>query len=281
MSSCSPARAMFGLWPRIAHLWRTRLLRLWLVLLPLYTLQVFVHYGALGADVALADASRIALQDALIWLALSPLVAALYLQRRLLAAPLHNLALHLLAALAVALLHVLLDALLGAAVAGALGGRADPAGLFGFLLPLTLGPNLMLYGLQFGWLVVAERRTPAPPPQPTSAAATSTAVPALCFNDGARRWRIPHADIRRIEAAGNYAAIVHAGGTAIMRTTLSELEHRLAASGFIRVHRSTLINPAHARALTGGAHGDARLKFDDGGEVRVSRRYRAALERAL
>lgn len=55
-------------------------------------------------------------------------------------------------------------------------------------------------------------------------------------------------DIRTIEALGDYV-IVRAGTERLtVRSTLSDLESELAPHGFLRVHRSHVVNPAHVTA---------------------------------
>lgn len=257
-------------------LWRTHLLRLWLLLAPLYALQVYLHYAAIGPQVEPGRAAAIAVQDAALWWLLSPVVALAWLHRRWSASRACDLALHAGLAATVALLHALLDAALGTALRHLAGGQADFAGLLGYLLPTTFGLNLLLYAVQIGWLALWDR---TPPARVEADAASPT--DALVLRDGARRVRIPLADIRRVDAAGNYVAIAHAGGTEVARMPLAEVERRVAGTAIVRVHRSTLVNLAHARELVVLAHGDARLHLDDGSEVKVSRRYRAQVERQV
>ncbi|MBC7769500.1 MAG: LytTR family transcriptional regulator, partial [Phycisphaerales bacterium] len=55
---------------------------------------------------------------------------------------------------------------------------------------------------------------------------------------------------------------------------------RLAARGFVRVHRSRLVNRARIGAIKPTPSGDVEITLDDGRILAGSRRYRAALEAA-
>jgi DNA-binding LytR/AlgR family response regulator len=64
----------------------------------------------------------------------------------------------------------------------------------------------------------------------------------------------------------------------LIRETLAKVEADLAAAGFLRTHRSWLVNPAHVRAVTPAAAGDFKLELDGGLTAPLSRRFPAALE---
>jgi DNA-binding LytR/AlgR family response regulator len=99
------------------------------------------------------------------------------------------------------------------------------------------------------------------------------------IRDGARVTFLEPAQISWIEAAGNYVEI-HAGGAMHMvRGTLAGFEERLAPHGFVRVHRSRLLNRARLQSLKPTPSGDLELMLDDGRVIAGSRRFRAAVER--
>jgi len=82
------------------------------------------------------------------------------------------------------------------------------------------------------------------------------------------------ADVTYIEAAGNYAR-VHAGKEShLIRQTLSDLESRLDAKRFVRIHRSTIVAVDAIRELRPWFGGDAVVVLTDGTELTLSRTYR-------
>jgi two-component system LytT family response regulator len=88
-------------------------------------------------------------------------------------------------------------------------------------------------------------------------------------------------EIDWVEAAGNYA-LLHAGSTShLVRTTLNELHAQLESAGFVRIHRSTLVNLKRVREVRATSGGDALAVLRDGTQLAVSRRLHAALVRRL
>lgn len=99
------------------------------------------------------------------------------------------------------------------------------------------------------------------------------------MRDGARTVRVPLEEIVAVTSARNYVEFHLSGGrNPLVRETLGKVEADLAAAGFLRTHRSWLVNPAHVRAVTPGTAGDFRLELATGLVAPLSRRFPAALE---
>jgi two-component system, LytTR family, response regulator LytT len=65
------------------------------------------------------------------------------------------------------------------------------------------------------------------------------------------------ADVRYVEAQGDYARLHTASGSHLVRVPLAALEERWAPAGFVRVHRSYLVATSHISELRvepGGGH---------------------------
>ena len=89
---------------------------------------------------------------------------------------------------------------------------------------------------------------------------------------------IPAAEVRLIEARGNYALLYTALGKKYMiRETMCALESRLDAAGFVRVHRSAIVNLALVKAVVPRRSGDRMVVLRDGTRLRVGRQYSARL----
>jgi two-component system, LytTR family, response regulator len=89
------------------------------------------------------------------------------------------------------------------------------------------------------------------------------------------------ADIDWVEADGDYVS-VHVGAKSwLLRETIAAAEARLALSGFMRIHRSTLVNIHRVRELLPLSKGEFTVVLLDGTELKLSRNYRFALERLL
>jgi two-component system LytT family response regulator len=89
------------------------------------------------------------------------------------------------------------------------------------------------------------------------------------------------ADIDWVEADGDYVS-VHVGPKSwLLRETIAAAEARLALSGFVRIHRSTLVNIYRVRELLPLSKGEFTVVLRDSTELKLSRNYRFALERLL
>lgn len=99
------------------------------------------------------------------------------------------------------------------------------------------------------------------------------------LRDGARVVRVPLDEIVAVTSARNYVEFHLAGGRKpLVRETLAKVEGELAGAGFLRTHRSWLVNPAHVRAVTPAAAGDFRLELASGLTAPLSRRFPDALD---
>ena len=92
------------------------------------------------------------------------------------------------------------------------------------------------------------------------------------------------ADVRFVEAHGDYARLHTGAGSHLVRVAMSSLEQRWAAAGFVRVHRSYLVSTAHITELRvepGGGHA-VRLGSGEGSTtIPVSRRHTRELKDRL
>jgi DNA-binding LytR/AlgR family response regulator len=106
----------------------------------------------------------------------------------------------------------------------------------------------------------------------------ATAAPTnFDIRDGAKVVRTPVADILAISSAGNYVEFVLADGRKpLMRSSLTAIEAELAAHGFVRTHRSWLVNAARVTELRPEKSGDYAVGLG-GLEAPLSRRFPEAL----
>ncbi|MEG3148260.1 LytTR family DNA-binding domain-containing protein [Sphingomonas sp. ZT3P38] len=92
---------------------------------------------------------------------------------------------------------------------------------------------------------------------------------------------IPLDRIDWIAAAGDYAEVHADGRASLLNESLASLEARLPAAAFARVHRSAIVRLDRLAELRPATHGDALLRLTCGAELRLSRRYRAPIDRYL
>ena len=155
-------------------------------------------------------------------------------------------------------------------------------------LPYEYRKDLLSYLVIGGifWLVARERERQAAAGRAASIAAP-TAEPAgrarpatYDIRDGASILRAPVGEIIAAKAAGNYVEFaLEDGRRPLMRAPLSQVETALAQHGFVRTHRSWLVNAARVRALSPAGSGDFRIDLGCGLTAPLSRRYPNALAR--
>jgi hypothetical protein len=128
------------------------------------------------------------------------------------------------------------------------------------------------------WLLAAALRRPAAAAGPREAAPPPAAESRIEIRDGGRRVWVAPADVLWIEAAGNYVELQLAERAWLQRQTLAAMEKELAEAGFVRIHRSRLVNRRHVRAVESNDSGDFTVTLADGRRIAGSRRWRAALQ---
>lgn len=140
--------------------------------------------------------------------------------------------------------------------------------------PYELRKDAVSYSIiMLAFWLVRERIVGAAAPAPASEPAT------FDIRDGARLVRANLADILAVSSAGNYAEFHLADGRKpLMRASLASLEAKLAEQGFVRTHRSWLVNAARVTELKPEGSGDYAVTL--GGVVApLSRRFPDALAR--
>ena len=88
-------------------------------------------------------------------------------------------------------------------------------------------------------------------------------------------------EIDWIEADDYYAAVHARGKRHLIRESLSSFETRLDPVGFVRVHRSAIVNLDRVRELRAESSGESAVVLRDGTRVPVSRRRREQVADAL
>jgi hypothetical protein len=118
-------------------------------------------------------------------------------------------------------------------------------------------------------------------PAPAAPGATAAVASTYDIRDGARLFRVPVSGILAVASAGNYVEFLLEGGEKrLMRGTLSGVLAELAPAGFIRVHRSWLVNQHAVRVMARERSGDYRLTLTGNQQIPLSRRFRAAVQAA-
>jgi DNA-binding LytR/AlgR family response regulator len=88
---------------------------------------------------------------------------------------------------------------------------------------------------------------------------------------------IDAADIVAVEAEGNYVMLHHKSSAHLLRESISTVEEKLSGRGFIRIHRSVLVNAAKVEEVRRLSTGEHSLRLRNGKEYTVTRTYRRNL----
>jgi DNA-binding LytR/AlgR family response regulator len=85
-------------------------------------------------------------------------------------------------------------------------------------------------------------------------------------------------DILAIEAEGNYVLLRRPTDSYLLRESISTMAEKLQAYGFIRIHRSVLVNASAVEEIHPGTTGEYMLRIAGGREYMVSRTYKSNLK---
>jgi DNA-binding LytR/AlgR family response regulator len=85
-------------------------------------------------------------------------------------------------------------------------------------------------------------------------------------------------DVVVAKAQGNYVALVHKSGSYLVRETMATAEQKLLPLGFVRIHRSILVNTTLVKDLRRDNTGTYVLRTTDGSEHPVGRAYKSNLK---
>ncbi len=88
---------------------------------------------------------------------------------------------------------------------------------------------------------------------------------------------IDPADVVTVEAQGNYVLLRRMSGSDLLRESVSCMAEKLQPYGFVRIHRSVLINASFVEEIHPRTTGEYVLRIKGGKEFHVSRTYKKNL----
>jgi two-component system, LytTR family, response regulator len=88
---------------------------------------------------------------------------------------------------------------------------------------------------------------------------------------------IDPADVAVVEAQGNYVLLQRLSGSYLLRESISAVAQKLEPYGFIRIHRSVLVNSSFVEEIHPWTTGEYVLRIKGGKELAVSRTYKKNL----
>jgi hypothetical protein len=82
------------------------------------------------------------------------------------------------------------------------------------------------------------------------------------------------ADILAVQAEGNYVSLQHRPNPYLVHESLSSMAEKLKPYGFIRIHRSVVVNISAVEEIQPLPTGEYRLRVKGGKEYLVTRTYK-------
>lgn len=103
--------------------------------------------------------------------------------------------------------------------------------------------------------------------------------PRIAFKADGRTIFVDLAAVRVIEAQGNYILLQTPLRSYVLRESVSTVATKLEHHGFVRIHRSTIVNASLVEEIRTSPSGETVVRVkDDNKDYCVSRTYRGALK---
>lgn len=110
------------------------------------------------------------------------------------------------------------------------------------------------------------------------ATSNRVAVARIAIKAKGRVLFVDPIDVVVAKAQGNYVALVLKSGSYLVRETMATAEQKLTPLGFVRIHRSILVNTTLVKDLRRDNTGTYVLRTTDGSEHPVGRAYKGNLK---
>ncbi len=98
--------------------------------------------------------------------------------------------------------------------------------------------------------------------------------PRVAVKANGRILFINLSDVVAVRAEGNYVSLQRHSGSVLLRESISVLAEKLELYGFIRIHRSALVNSAYVEEIRPYSTGEYVLRVKGGKEYTVTRKYK-------
>ncbi len=103
-------------------------------------------------------------------------------------------------------------------------------------------------------------------------------APRIAFKAKGKMLFFDLADIVAVQAEGNYVSLLHRIHPYLVHESLSSMAEQLKPYGFIRIHRSAIVNVSAVEEIQPLPTGEYRLRIKGGKEYFVTRTYKHNLK---
>jgi len=98
--------------------------------------------------------------------------------------------------------------------------------------------------------------------------------PRIAFKTKGRILFLDLGEIVAVHAEGNYVSLRHPPHPSLLRESISSMAEKLKPYGFIRIHRSVVVNISAVEEIQPLLTGEYRLRVKGGKEYLVTRKYK-------
>ena len=102
----------------------------------------------------------------------------------------------------------------------------------------------------------------------------STRAPRIAFKAKGRILFLDLTEIVAVQAEGNYVSLRHRPNPYLLHESLSSMAEKLKPYGFIRIHRSVVVNISAVEEIQPLPTGEYRLRVKGGEQYLVTRTYK-------
>jgi DNA-binding LytR/AlgR family response regulator len=99
-------------------------------------------------------------------------------------------------------------------------------------------------------------------------------APRIAFKAKGSILFLDLADILAVQAEGNYVSLQHRSNPYLVHESLSSMAEKLKPYGFLRIHRSVVVNISAVEEIQPLPTGEYRLRVKNGKEYLVTRTYK-------
>ena len=113
---------------------------------------------------------------------------------------------------------------------------------------------------------------------PSLLACTGRVAARIAIKAKGRILLIDAAEVIAVEAKGNYVLLHHRANSHMLRETIATMQEKLNPLGFVRIHRSALVNAALVEEIQPWSTGEYVIRMRSGREYTVTRTYKKNMQ---
>jgi len=137
---------------------------------------------------------------------------------------------------------------------------------------------ILIYSIPLLAFVSFGRRTPGKIETTNQSSKEERTPPSFMVTDGNKRLKIELMDIHYITANSPYSTIFCDEKKYLYNGSLKSVVGKVSGFGFVRIHKSTIVNIQFVHSYTSRLNGDYDVTMKDGSTLRVSRNYAAGFK---